>query len=88
HGAVWITYSPDLPADQVEIIRQLAEDPLMLASPFEGLPSNVVASSWNHQIQLDSAADERLDQYIRSFRNGPDTPEPGATCFGGAGVPE
>jgi hypothetical protein len=47
-----------------------------------------VASSWNHQLQLDSATDEGLAQFIRSFRNGPDTPEPGAACFGGVGAPE
>lgn len=88
HGAVWITYSPDLPAEQVELLRQRAEEPYILVSPFEGLPSPVVASSWNHQLQLDGADDERLDQFIRSFRNGPDTPEPGAACFGGVGTPE
>ena len=25
HGAVWITYQPDLPADQVEALKDLAE---------------------------------------------------------------
>lgn len=87
HGAVWITYSPDLPADQVDRLRAIADEPYTLVSPFEGLPSPVVASTWNHQILLESANDERLDQFIRSFRNGPDTPEPGALCIG-AGTPE
>ena len=88
HGAVWITYDPALPADQVEVLRQKAEEPHILVSPFEGLTSPVVASSWGHQLQLESASDVRLDQFIRSFRNGPDTPEPGAVCFGGIGTPE
>ncbi|MDQ3694991.1 MAG: DUF3105 domain-containing protein [Chloroflexota bacterium] len=88
HGAVWITYEPGLPEDQVELLRNAAGEPYMLVSPFEGLPSPVVASSWNHQLQLDSANDERLDQFIRAFRQGPDTPEPGASCFGGVGTPE
>lgn len=88
HGAVWITYSPDLPEDEIEILRNRAEEPLILVSPMDDLPSALVASSWNHQIQLDSAHDERLDQFIRSFRNGPDTPEPGASCFGAVGNPE
>lgn len=87
HGAVWITYAPDLAADQVDRLRTIAGDPYTLVSPFDGLPSPVVASSWNHQIQLASADDERLDQFIRSFRNGPDTPEPGALCVG-VGTPE
>lgn len=87
HGAVWITYDPSLPAEQVDRLRQIADEPHILASPFAGLPSPVVASSWNHQLQLESAADERLDQFIRSFRNGPDTPEPRASCIG-VGTPE
>jgi hypothetical protein len=88
HGAVWVTYSPDLPDDQVDVLRDWADEPYILVSPFEGLPSPVVASSWNHQLQLDSATDEGLAQFIRSFRSGPDTPEPGAACFGGVGAPE
>lgn len=88
HGAVWITYDPDLPEDQVELLRQRADETYMLVSPVEGLPSPVVASSWNHQLQLDAATDERLDQFIRAFRQGPDTPEPGALCFSGVGTPE
>ena len=79
---------PALPAEQIDILRGKAEEPYMLVSPYEGLTSPVVASSWNHQIQLDSADDERLDQFIRAFKQGPDTPEPGALCFGGLGVPE
>ncbi|MBA2520350.1 MAG: DUF3105 domain-containing protein, partial [Chloroflexia bacterium] len=81
-------YEPGLPEDQVELLRNAASEPYMLVSPFEGLPSPVVASSWNHQLQFDSADDERLDRFIRAFRQGPDTPEPGASCFGGVGTPE
>ena len=88
HGAVWITYDPTLPTDQVEVLRQKADEPYILVSPFEGLPSPVVASSWGNQLQLESASDVRLDQFIRSFRSGPDAPEPGAACFGGTGTPE
>lgn len=88
HGAVWITYSPDLPQDEIGLLRERADEPLILVSPMEDLPSTLVASSWNHQLQLESADDERLDQFIRSFRNGPDAPEPGASCFGAVGNPE
>lgn len=88
HGAVWITFSPDLPEGQVAILRQKAEEQdYLLVSPFEGLPTPVVASSWNHQIQLDGAEDERLDQFIRTFKEGPDTPEPNALCSNGVGTP-
>jgi hypothetical protein len=88
HGAVWITYSPDLPADEVDALRRLADQPNLLVSPYDGLPTPVVASSWNHQLQLESVNDERLDQFIRSFVKGPDTPEINGACFGGLGAPE
>lgn len=84
HGAIWITYQPDLPAEQVTTLRNLAEgQSYILVSPYEGIPAPVVASAWNHQILLDSADDPRLDQFIRAFRLSPQAPEPGAACAGG-----
>lgn len=88
HGAVWITYRPDLPQVQIDELKQKAEQDYVLVSPFPDLPSPVVASAWNKQISLDSADDDRLDQFIRSFKEGPDTPERGALCTRGIGEPE
>ena len=89
HGAVWITYRPDLPQDQIDELRDLAHDQdYLLVSRDDDLPAPVVASSWNHQLRLDSANDDRLDQFIRRFKQGPDTPEPGASCSNGVGTPE
>jgi hypothetical protein len=84
HGAVWITYRPDLAAEDVARLRDAASDDYMLLSPFPGLPAPVVASSWNHQIQLDGASDPRLESFIRRYKNNPQTtPEFGAACLGG-----
>ena len=84
HGAVWITYQPDLPLEQVSTLRELAESQsFILVSPMEGLPAPVVASAWARQLQLDSADDERLAGFVRSFRLSPEAPEPGASCSGG-----
>jgi hypothetical protein len=83
HGAVWITFDPNLPQDQRDQIRALTEEQAyVLASPMEGLPSPVVASSWNNQIQLESASDPDLRRFIATYKQGPDTPEPGASCTG------
>ncbi|MDA0637795.1 DUF3105 domain-containing protein [Nonomuraea sp. MCN248] len=86
HGAVWITYRPDLPADQISKLKDVAsstgQQEYMLVSPFEGLPAPIVVSSWNHQLKLDNPADPRLGAFIKRYQNGADTPEPGATCGG------
>jgi hypothetical protein len=84
HGAIWIAYRPDLPADQVAALKSLAEEQdYILVSPYPELASPVVATSWNNQLQLDDATDTRLRQFVRVYKQGPDTPEPGASCSGG-----
>ena len=83
HGAVWITYSPDLPQDQKDKLRDIVKSQdCLLASPYADLPAPVVASAWGKQLKLDSADDPRLEQFISAFRKGPQTPEPTAPCTG------
>ncbi len=84
HGAVWITYRPDLPQGQVEELRRIAQNnDFVLISPYPDLPAPVVASAWGKQLELDSAEDERLERFVSAFVQGPQTPEPGAPCSGG-----
>lgn len=88
HGAVWITYQPDLQPDPVNRIRQLAVgQTYVLASPYPNLPSTVVVSAWGRHLRLDSAEDPKLEQFIRVFRLAPTAPESGAPCGGGVGTP-
>jgi hypothetical protein len=89
HGAVWITYRPDLPREQVDKLRELANSQsYVLVSPYPGLASPIVASAWGKQLTLSSANDPRLEEFIQVYRQGPQTPEPGAPCTGGVGSPE
>jgi hypothetical protein len=55
----------------------------ILASPYPGLESPVVASAWGKQVTLDGADDPDLKSFIKAYRVGPQTPEPGAVCTGG-----
>ncbi|GGS64204.1 membrane protein [Planobispora rosea] len=80
HGAVWITYQPGLPKEQVDTLKEFASSDYMLLSPYPGLPSKVVVSSWNKQLRLDGADDPRLPKFIQKFKQGPETPELGASC--------
>jgi hypothetical protein len=88
HGTVWITYHPDLPADQVEVLRALASGRThVLVSPYPDLPAWVVASAWGEQLWLEDAYDPRLEQFVNYFEQGPQNLEPGAPCSGGIGEP-
>jgi len=84
HGAIWITYRPDLAADQVQKLRALAADDYLLLSPYPGLPYPIVASAWNHQLTFERADDPGLPAFIARYKNNPETtPEFGAPCAGG-----
>jgi hypothetical protein len=86
HGAVWLTYRPDLPQDQVAALSALGADhPYLLVSPYPDLAAPVVASAWGVQVELDSPADARLAAFVARYEQGAQTPEPGAPCSGGIG---
>jgi hypothetical protein len=88
HGAVWITYRPDLPASAIAELRDLADDQTyVLVTPYPDLPAAVIASAWGYQLRLDSAADDGLDEFVRRFRQGSQAPEQGGPCTGGTGQP-
>jgi Protein of unknown function (DUF3105) len=89
HGAVWITYSPDLDSADVDVLRSEATPGgYVLVSPRDDLPSPIVATAWGYQLQLDSADDPRLEQFLDEYVRGPQTLETAATCSGGIGEPE
>ncbi|WP_370325966.1 DUF3105 domain-containing protein [Euzebya sp.] len=86
HGAVWITYRSDLDEAAVQALAERAGG-YVLVSPRDDLPSPIVASAWGKQLQLDDADDPVLEDFIRAFQQGPQTPEPGAVCTRGVGEP-
>ena len=88
HGAVWITYQPELPTELLDELRVHALQPYTLVSPEPGLDDTVVASAWGAQLRLDSVTDKRLAEFVGWFAAGPQTPEPGAPCSGGTGTPQ
>lgn len=81
HGAVWITYRPELTQSDRRLLRNLAATgDHILISEYDGLPSPVVASAWGMQLALQSIADPGLQQFVDAFQVGPQTPESGVTC--------
>ena len=100
HGAIWITYQPSLPQSEVSQLRAFVERQSVISpagagasrymdlTPYPGLPSPIVASSWGFQLKASSPADPRLQQFVNKFRASPAyTPEYGGPCTGGAGAP-
>ncbi len=90
HGAVWITYQPTLPSAQINKLRSLSRQPgnnYLLVSPLEGIPTPVAISAWGKQLKLENVDDPRLNEFIKQYMQGPQTPEPGASCLGGTGRP-
>ena len=100
HGAVWISYRPSLPSAQVADLRSFVERQTVLSqggqagsryidlTPYPGLPSPVVASSWGFQLRLTSPTDPRLQEFVSKFRvSRTYTPEYGGPCTGGTGTP-
>ena len=88
HGAVWVTYHPDLPAGDVESLQDAVRgQPFVLLSPYPELNSPIVMTAWGIQLELESAGDSRVDDFIDRYQRGPQTPEPGAPCTDGIGSP-
>lgn len=86
HGAVWISYHPDVPAGEVALLEEHAgDDAFVLMSPYPDQDSEIVLTAWSVQLPLDSAEDERIPEFISRYRN--KGPEPGVTCQNGVGVP-
>jgi hypothetical protein len=83
HGAVWITYNPDEVSDaDVATLAELVDGVSgRMLSPYEGLDSPISLQSWNHQLKVDSADDERIVQFADFLtRNSDFHPEVGASC--------
>ncbi|WP_253259385.1 DUF3105 domain-containing protein [Subtercola boreus] len=88
HGAVWVTYdASQVSGDQLTALRAALPKTYIVLSPYEGLPSPVVASAWGAQIQLTGVDDPRLADFITSYWQSPNAPEPGAACTGGLTAP-
>jgi hypothetical protein len=89
HGAVWITYQPSLAKAQVDKLTTYARGQTYLdLTPYPGLPAPIVASAWGKQLRLTSASDPRLTAFVKKYKQGVQTPEPGAPCTGGTGSPD
>jgi hypothetical protein len=87
HGAVWITYRPNLPAAQVRKLVDFFNPQTMIPeasdsgrsnrfidlSPWvdNSLSSPIEISACGYQLGVDSPTDPRLQQFVDTFRHNP-----------------
>lgn len=84
HGAVWLTYKPDLPTGEITKLTDLAKTkPYLLLSPDKDQTGPVTATAWGTQLSVQDAGDPRLAAFIGAYAQSPKAPEPGAACTGG-----
>ncbi len=84
HGAVWIAYNPKTLAEgDLDTLKGLVEgQQFMVMSPYPTLKDHPISlQAWGHQVQVDSASDPRINEFITALRRNPYIyPETGATC--------
>jgi hypothetical protein len=86
HGAVWVTYNPDLPQAQIdELAKKVKGKDYMLMSPYPGLDKPISLQAWGFQLKVDNASDKRIDEFITQFRLNASV-ESGAACSNGLTV--
>lgn len=89
HGAVWLTYQPNLPVESIEQLKTLARGRgYVLMTPYPGLDKPIAATAWGYQLKVDKADDPRLSQFLTKYIQSSQAPEPGASCFGAIGTPK
>lgn len=82
HGAVWIAYGPPISPADVAVLRALAKLDHVIVSPYAGMDSPITLVAWEHRLELTSATDARVKQFVDAFANGATAPEQGAACAG------
>ncbi|MCP3818834.1 DUF3105 domain-containing protein [Streptomyces sp. A3M-1-3] len=84
HGAVWVTYTSDATAADIKALGdRVSRTPYTLMSPYPGQSSPITLTAWGHQLNVTAGSDSRVADFLDKYVQGPQTPEPGATCTGG-----
>ncbi|HSH02002.1 MAG TPA: DUF3105 domain-containing protein [Anaerolineae bacterium] len=88
HGAVWLAYQPDIDADALASLQAIvADQSYVVMAPYPNLSHPVVLTAWGVQLTIDDLTDSRIAEFVEKYQEGPQTPEPGATCGSGVGRP-
>lgn len=86
HGAVWISYDGISDAELATLKQDVGEKTYILLSPYPDQGAKIKLSAWGEQLSVESPDDPRIAAFVTKYRQGPQTPEPGAPCTGGVGL--
>lgn len=84
HGAVWVTYNASAkPADVKKLAALVGRTPYSLMSPYPTQQHPITLTAWGKQRTVQGADDPAVSAFFTAYVQGPQTPEPGASCTGG-----
>jgi hypothetical protein len=75
HGHIWIAYKPNLPADQIEKLADIAKSygSKIIMTPREANDSPIAIVAWEHLFKLDSVDEPQIKVFIDAYRgHGPE----------------
>ena len=82
HGAVWIAFDPSTSAADVQTLKAFAKQDHVIVSPYAGMDAPITLVAWEHRLEVQSASDPRIAQFVTEYANGPQAPERGGACRG------
>lgn len=90
HGAIWISYDPGLPVNEIDAIAALvSSNDHYLAAPYPGLKNPIVLSAWQRQVAVERISDSVVTEFaeVQLGRVSETAPEAGVTCKSQLGRP-
>lgn len=70
HSHVWIAYKPDLPAEQIEILADIAKGygSKIIMAPRSANDTSVALMVWEHVLKMDSVDEVLIKEFIKAYR--------------------
>lgn len=68
HGGIWIAYKPDLPQDQIEMLKDYTRRyRKIVVAPRSNNDSNIALAAWGRLFKLDTAKEGEIIRFIEAF---------------------
>lgn len=70
HSHIWIAYKPDLPAEQVELLADMAEDygSKIIMAPRQANDSPIALVAWEHLLKMETVDEVLIREFIEAYR--------------------